>query len=61
MSLSEVFRQWPGEFDRLGGMEIFIDDAERKTERPGDLALRESGFIFEPEQIFEFAHRDWWR
>src|SRR5262245_23053247 len=61
LSFTEVIRQRPGDPSSLGGMEIFVDDAERKTELPGDLALGKSGFIFEPEQIFEFAHRDWWR
>jgi len=39
LRFTEVIRQRPSYTGSMGSMEIFFNDAERKTERPGDLAL----------------------
>src|SRR5205085_6393382 len=42
---SQFGRQGPAEAARLGELEIFVDDADRKVEALGDLSLRKPGGV----------------
>src|SRR5690242_2450426 len=48
LSLAQIVWQWPGQLGGLSGIEIFVDDTNRKAQHSSNLPLRQSGVVFEP-------------
>src|SRR2546421_11188482 len=62
--LVEVVRQRPSDSGGGGELQIFADDSEGKGETAGNLALRKTRVVSEPEEVFDPAHGkpvDWHR